>query len=41
VQGSKAIETAVKIAKKQAYDKKVLVPFKLITPANATAADLR
>jgi inositol transport system substrate-binding protein len=41
VQGGKAIETAVKIARKQPYDKQVLVPFKLITPDKATAADLQ
>ncbi|KAA5542360.1 sugar ABC transporter substrate-binding protein [Adhaeribacter rhizoryzae] len=33
-QGSKAIETAVKIAKGEQFDKEVMVPFKLITQAN-------
>jgi inositol transport system substrate-binding protein len=34
VQGGQAIETAVKAAKGQPYEKEVLVPFKLITQAN-------
>ena len=38
VQGGKAIETAVKIARKEPFDKKVLVPFKLITQANVAEA---
>jgi inositol transport system substrate-binding protein len=33
-QGGKAIETAVKIAKGEPYEKEVMVPFKLITQAN-------
>ena len=33
-QGSKAIETAIKISKKQAYDKETLIPFQLVTKAN-------
>jgi inositol transport system substrate-binding protein len=38
VQGSKAVETAVKIAKKEPFEKEVLVPFKLITQANVAEA---
>lgn len=34
VQGGKAIETAVKAAKGEAFEKEVMVPFKLITQAN-------
>lgn len=33
-QGAKAIETAVKIAKGEAYDKSVLIPFQLVTAEN-------
>ncbi|TLU98802.1 sugar ABC transporter substrate-binding protein [Dyadobacter luticola] len=33
-QGSKAIETAVKAAKKEAFDKEVLIPFQLVTKEN-------
>ncbi|GAB4056372.1 sugar ABC transporter substrate-binding protein [Spirosoma litoris] len=33
-QGSKAIETAVKAAKGQAYDKETLIPFQLVTKEN-------
>jgi inositol transport system substrate-binding protein len=33
-QGSKAIETAIKAAKGQAYDKETLIPFQLVTKAN-------
>lgn len=33
-QGAKAIETAVKIAKGEAYDKQVLIPFQLVTQEN-------
>jgi inositol transport system substrate-binding protein len=33
-QGAKAIETAVKIAKGQAYEKEVLIPFQLVTKEN-------
>lgn len=33
-QGSKAIETAIKAAKGQPYDKETLVPFQLVTKAN-------
>ncbi|GAB3894392.1 sugar ABC transporter substrate-binding protein [Spirosoma agri] len=33
-QGSKAIETALKVAKGQAYDKETLVPFQLVTKDN-------
>ncbi|GEO06042.1 rhizopine-binding protein [Adhaeribacter aerolatus] len=33
-QGGKAIQTAVKIAKGEPYEKEVMVPFKLITQAN-------
>lgn len=33
-QGAGAIETAVKIAKKEAYEKKVLIPFELVTKDN-------
>lgn len=33
-QGAKAIETAVKIAKGEAYEKEVLIPFQLITKDN-------
>lgn len=33
-QGAKAIETAVKIAKGEAYDKEVLIPFQLVTKDN-------
>lgn len=33
-QGSKAIETAIKISQKQAYDKETLIPFQLVTKAN-------
>lgn len=38
VQGSQAIETAVKAAKGQAYEKQVMIPFKLITQANVAEA---
>jgi inositol transport system substrate-binding protein len=38
VQGGQAIETAVKIARKQPFEKQVLVPFKLITQANVAEA---
>jgi inositol transport system substrate-binding protein len=34
-QGASAVETAVKIARKQAYEKEVFIPFKLVTPENA------
>jgi inositol transport system substrate-binding protein len=33
-QGGKAIETAVKAAKKEAFDKEVLIPFQLVTKEN-------
>jgi len=33
-QGSKAIDTAIKAAKKQPYDKQTLIPFQLVTKAN-------
>ncbi|WP_031530679.1 sugar ABC transporter substrate-binding protein [Dyadobacter crusticola] len=33
-QGSKAIETAVKAAKKEAFEKEVLIPFQLVTKEN-------
>jgi inositol transport system substrate-binding protein len=33
-QGSKAIETAIKAARGQAYDKETLIPFQLVTKAN-------
>lgn len=33
-QGAKAIETAVKIAKGEAYEKSVLIPFQLVTAEN-------
>ena len=33
-QGAGAIETAVKIAKKEAFEKKVLIPFELVTKEN-------
>ena len=33
-QGSKAIETAIKAAKGQAYEKQTLIPFQLVTKAN-------
>lgn len=33
-QGAKAVETAVKIARKQPFDKQVLIPFQLVTKAN-------
>jgi inositol transport system substrate-binding protein len=33
-QGSKAIETAVKAAKKEAFDKEILIPFQLVTKEN-------
>jgi inositol transport system substrate-binding protein len=33
-QGAGAIETAVKIAKKQAFEKEVLIPFELVTKEN-------
>lgn len=35
-QGAKAIETAVKIAKGEAYDKQVLIPFQLVTQENVS-----
>ena len=38
VQGGKAIETAVKIARKEPYEKETMVPFKLITQANVSEA---
>jgi inositol transport system substrate-binding protein len=38
VQGGKAIETAVKIARKEPFEKEVMVPFKLITQANVVEA---
>lgn len=38
VQGETAIETAVKIARKQAFEKEVMIPFKLITQANVAEA---
>jgi inositol transport system substrate-binding protein len=34
-QGASAVETAVKIARKQPYEKEVFIPFKLVTPENA------
>ncbi len=36
-QGAKAIETAVKIAKGQAFEKEVLIPFQLVTKENVGA----
>ncbi|NIJ55803.1 sugar ABC transporter substrate-binding protein [Dyadobacter arcticus] len=36
-QGGKAIETAVKAAKKEAFDKEVLIPFQLVTKENVGA----
>jgi ABC-type sugar transport system substrate-binding protein len=33
-QGGKAIETAVKTARKQAFEKEVLIPFQLVTREN-------
>ncbi|GAB3781040.1 sugar ABC transporter substrate-binding protein [Spirosoma horti] len=33
-QGAKAIDTAIKAAKKQPYDKQTLIPFQLVTKAN-------
>jgi inositol transport system substrate-binding protein len=33
-QGARAIETAIKIAKKQPYEKEVLIPFELVTKEN-------
>jgi inositol transport system substrate-binding protein len=33
-QGSKAIETAIKAAKGQAYEKQTLIPFQLVTKEN-------
>ena len=35
-QGAKAIETAIKAAKGQVYDKQTLIPFQLVTKANLT-----
>lgn len=34
-QGAAAVETAVKIAKKEPYEKEVFIPFQLVTPENA------
>jgi inositol transport system substrate-binding protein len=33
-QGAGAIETAIKMAKKQAYDKQIMIPFQLVTKEN-------
>jgi inositol transport system substrate-binding protein len=38
VQGGQAIETAVKIARGEPYEKQLMVPFKLITKANVAEA---
>ena len=34
-QGAKAVETAIKAIKKQAFDKQILIPFQLVTKQNA------
>jgi len=35
-QGRKAVETAVKIIRKESYEKKVMIPFQLVTKENVT-----